>query len=143
MTKVQFKGENRYLNYSVGVMIEVNRKYGSLDDFLEKLNSAESTDEGFDAFRFAFVMMANDAEQKIEHDGYERLAPISLDDLPKQLQPMVFVRLWNAVVEEINTAYDHEYTEEEQKEIDLGLAEIRKKKESPEKPQTRTIITSD
>ena len=142
MTPVKFAGQTRYLNYSMAVLMEVDTKFGGVEALLDALNGeAEGTDQ-FQAFAWAFVTMANDGEQKIANDGYETLPPLREEELAPQMQPITYSRLQQAMVDEITLAYNHEYTEEESKEIDLGLAELRKKKESPERTTERNITLS-
>ena len=139
MTPVKFAGHTRYLNYSMAVLMDVDEKFGGVEALLDAFNGeAEGTDR-FQAFAWAFVRMANDGEQKIANDGYESLPPLREEDLTAQMQPITYSRLQQAMVDEITLAYNHEYTEEESKEIDLGLAELRKKKESPARTTERNI----
>lgn len=145
MTRVEFNGEVRYLLYSVGVMMDVNKKYGALDALLDLLGIDPITPECFAAFAWTFARMVNEGEMKIDQDGFHALDLITEEDVYSATTMTIIehARLTQAVIDEISLAYKHEYTDEEKQEIDIGLAEIRKKKESPEKPQMRTIITSD
>lgn len=143
MTPVKFAGQTRYLNYSMAVLMDVDEKFGGVEMLLDALNGEAEGVDRFQAFAWAFVRMANDGEQKIANDGYESLPPLREEDLPPQMQPITYSRLQQAMVDEITLAYNHEYTEEESKEIDLGLAELRKKKESPERTTERTITLSE
>lgn len=143
MTPVKFAGQTRYLNYSMAVMMEVDTKYGGVDALLEILSDEKHSKEQFEAFAWAFVTMANDGEQKIAHDGYESLPLLHESELSQMMQPMTFSRLSEAMAEEITVALNHEYTEEENEEIDLGLAELRKKKEKPASAEERAITLSD
>lgn len=143
MTRVEYNGEVRYLLYSVGVMMDVNKRFGGLDGLLDLLGAEEVTPESFEAFTWAFARMANEGERKIAQDGYDPLDPLAPEDVAATMQIIEHARLSHSIVEEISLAYEHEYTDEEKQEIDLGLAEIRKKKESPAKARTRIITSSD
>lgn len=125
MVKVTVAGEDRYLNYSIGVLFDVNDKYGSLSGFLDVLEKDNM--EAFDALRWITVRMANEGELCRRSLGYDRCEILKDEDVGTQMSPYDFMMLKNAVVTAVNNGYMREVPDDENREIDLGLQELEEK----------------
>ncbi len=125
MINAVINGKIRPLHYSVEVMFEINRLYGSVQDALELLQKQDR--EGFNCLRQLVVMMANDAELCRRAEGYDKGEMLSEDDITTRIKPSVHLLLIDAVMQAITLGYKQEITGEEETETDLGLLELQKK----------------
>lgn len=114
------------LHYSIGVMFDVNEKYGSIQDALEILE--KDNRESFEVLRFLTVAMANDAELCRRAEGYDhKPMPFSDEkDISVHMRPVEYLALKLAVSQAVNIAYKQECKGEDE-EVDLGLIELQKK----------------
>lgn len=125
MINAVINGKIRPLHYSVEVMFEINRLYGSVQEALELLQRQDR--EGFKCLRQLVVMMANDAELCRRAEGYDKSEMLSEDDITTRIKPSAHLHLIDAVMQTITLGYKQEITGEEETETDLGLLELQKK----------------
>lgn len=125
MINAVINGKIRPLHYSVEVMFEINRLYGSVQEALELLQRQDR--EGFKCLRNLVVMMANDAELCRRAEGYDKNEMLSEDDITTRIKPSAHLHLIDAVMQTITLGYKQEITGEEETETDLGLLELQKK----------------
>ena len=125
MINAVINGKIRPLHYSVEVMFEINRLYGSVQEALELLQRQDR--EGFKCLRNLVVMMANDAELCRRAEGYDKNEMLSADDITTRIKPSAHLHLIDAVMQTITLGYKQEITGEEETETDLGLLELQKK----------------
>lgn len=125
MINAIINGKIRPLHYSVEVMFEINRLYGSVQEALELLQRQDR--EGFKCLRQLVVMMANDAELCRRAEGYDKSEMLSEDDITTRIKPSAHLHLIDAVMQTITLGYKQEITGEEETETDLGLLELQKK----------------
>lgn len=125
MINAVINGKIRPLHYSVEVMFEINRLYGSVQEALELLQRQDR--EGFKCLRNLVVMMANDAELCRRAEGYDKNEMLSEDDITTRIKPSAHLHLIDAVMQAITLGYKQEITGEEETETDLGLLELQKK----------------
>ena len=125
MTKTVINGEDRYLNYSIEIMFDVNEKFGNINNALETMegNSIES----FEAVKWFAIRMANDGELCRRSEGYDSRPMLSENAINIRMHPLEFSELKNAVVQAITNGYRRDI-EDEDKEIDVGLEELNAKK---------------
>ena len=128
MINAIINGKIRPLHYSVEVMFEINRLYGSVQEALELLQRQDR--EGFKCLRNLVVMMANDAELCRRAEGYDKSEMLSEDDITTRIKPSSHLHLIDAVMQTITLGYKQEITGEEETETDLGLLELQKKEEA-------------
>lgn len=122
-----FAGELRPLHYSVGVMFDVNEKYGSASEALD-LMTGDSKDS-FDVTRYLAVRMANEAELCRRAEGHDHHPMLEEKDISTRMSPIEYVSLIQAISNAIEYGYTREL-EDENEETDLGLLELRKKAEA-------------
>lgn len=125
MISAVINGKIRPLHYSVEVMFEINRLYGSVQDALELLQKQDR--EGFACLRQLVVMMANDAELCRRAEGYDKRDMLSETDITTRIRPGVHLHLIDAVMQAITLGYKQETANESETETDLGLLELQKK----------------
>lgn len=125
MINAIINGKIRPLHYSVEVMFEINRLYGSVQEALELLQKQDR--EGFKCLRNLVVMMANDAELCRRAEGYDKSEMLSEDDITTRIKPSAHLHLIDAVMQAITLGYKQEITGDEETETDLGLLELQKK----------------
>lgn len=126
MVKVNIGGIDRYLNYSVEVMFDVQDKYGNLDSLFDILN--KDGKETLETLTWLIVRMANDGEMCRRAQGYDHSEILKDSDL-MGLSPYDYMFLKNAAAKAINYGYRREVPDDEQKEIDLGLRELQENEE--------------
>lgn len=126
MVKTIINGEERELNYSIEVMFDMRDKYESIQKALEII--AEDTRDSYDAVRWFAVKMANDAELCRRDAGYDPRAMLSEKDVSLRMSPLEYEVLKGAVVDAITRGYRRETSESKEKDVDLGLEELRAKK---------------
>ena len=124
MVTAVINGEERPLNYSVEIMFKVNEKFGGVKD---ALNAVESeTREGAESVFWLLAELVNDGELCRREKGLEPMKMIRAEDFSLRMQPLEYIRLKDAVIQAIGAGYKRETDSNE--EVDLGLAEIKKKK---------------
>lgn len=127
LVEVVIRGETRYLNYSIEVMFRVIEKYGSAQKMLEALLTPGV--EAFETVRWLAALMANDGELCRREAGFEKNPMLSVKDISPRMKPWEYERLHKAVSEAVSLGYQRE-VEDDDTEIDLGLEELNKKKET-------------
>lgn len=125
MISAFINGRWRPLNYSIEVMFDMTDKYGTISNALDIILAGGK--EGFEAVRWFAVKMANDAELCRRDEGCDPKPMLSVDDISMRMRPAEYDKLVDAVVEAIGLGYKQE-TASDDKEIDLGLAELNAKK---------------
>lgn len=125
MITAVINGQERPLNYSIEVMFDMTDKYGTISNALDIILAGGK--EGFEAARWFAVKMANDAELCRRDEGYDPKPMISVNDISMRMRPAEYEKLVDMVVEAISLGYKQE-TASDDKEIDLGLAELNAKK---------------
>lgn len=126
MIKTVINGKERYLNYSIEIMFEVERKYGGVNNALNLIEAENA--EAFDAVRWFAVKMANDGELCRRSEGYDHCPMLEMDDITARMHPLEYSELKGAVVKAIIAGYEREVADDDTKEIDIGLAELNEKK---------------
>lgn len=119
-------GVSRHLNYSIEVMFNMREKYGTIDaalGIIEQDNMA-----AFDAVRWFAIQMANDAELCRRDAGYDHSPILTEAAITPHISPLEYEELRGAVVQAISIGYRRENGGDEDKETDLGLAELQAKK---------------
>lgn len=125
MVNAVINGKIKPLHYSVEVMFEINRLYGSVQDALELLQKQDR--EGFACLRQLVVLMVNDAELCRRAEGYDKSDMLSETDITTLMRPSVHLHLIDAVTQAIALGYEQETANESETETDLGLLELQKK----------------
>jgi len=124
LVKASIGGMERQLLYSVSVMFDMAEKYGDIKKAM-KIIQADNR-ESLEAVRWFAVQMANEAELHRRNEGYDPLPMVEEKDVPATMTPYEYAELRAAVVDAIARGYKREV--EDNKETDLGLAELREKK---------------
>lgn len=124
MVLATINGEDRWLNFSVAVMFDMNDRYGNLEKALNALEG--NGKDGFEAVRWFAIQMANDAELCRRDQGYDPHPMLSEADISIRMQPLAYAMLKSAIVEAITQGFQRETSTKG--EIDLGLEELRAKK---------------
>lgn len=140
MIEVNLGGERRYLNFSVEVMFDMEDVFGSLDAAMDLLK--QNGREGFEAFQWFFIHMANDAELARRAEGYDPMPMLKADDILTHLHPLEYMELVGAVVNAINAGYTREKAGKDN-EVDIGLEELRQKKTRNAEAAGPILTTSD
>ena len=120
-------GVKRPLHYSMEVLFAVNDRFGNINNALEVLTKEDK--DSFEALQFLAVAMANDAELRLRAEGYDHGKFLGADDITMRMKPVEYVNLIQAVTDAVAAGYEQEHKSENE-EIDLGLAELRKKAEA-------------
>lgn len=119
-------GEQRALNYSIGVMFKLNEKFGDANGFLELLSDDGA--KGFEALVFFLVEAVNDAELLRRSYGYDPLPLLTAEDLTLHMSPAEQVNLMAAAVAAYEVGIGRDVKEVQNNEVDIGLLELKKKK---------------
>ena len=125
MICVEINGVKRPLNYSTEVLFDVNDRFGSFDAAAELLDRDDR--EAFETVKWFAIHMANDAELCRREEGYDSMPMLEDADISPHMKVYEFLELKAAVVKAIELGYFRE-VENPEKEIDLGLQEIKSKK---------------
>lgn len=126
MTSTVISGKPRFLHYSISVLFDVVEVYGSIQAALEKLSGDDRA--AFETVQWFALKMAEDAELVRRAAGHAPAPMLTEKELTMQMSPFAFETLRAAVVAAIEKGYARE-VEEPEEEIDVGLAELRAKKE--------------
>ena len=126
IVKITWNGTPIFLNYSMEVMFSVGDKFGNIANALEAVE--KSSREGLEAVRWFACQMANDGELYRREMGYDKGKMYTEQDFSGRMHPQEFSELRDAVVEAIAKGYQRELQNEED-EVDLGLAELNRKKD--------------
>lgn len=118
-------GNKFYLHYSMAVLFDVVEKFGGIQTALEAMETNDKA--AFETVRWFAVRMANDAELCRRAMGYDKSKIISEDDLTALVSPFEFSQIYEAVVTAIEKGYARN-AENDDEEVDLGLAELNEKK---------------
>lgn len=101
-------------------------KYGDAEGLFKTLG-ARSRDE-FEAVRWLTVKLANDGELCRRAQGLSPLPLLTEEEISPRMRPIDYMELKNAVVAAVNLGYQREEDDADE-ELDVGLAEIRQKKQ--------------
>ncbi len=126
MVTTCINGEPRELNYSVEVMFDVVDRFGTINKALEMIERDGL--EAFEVVKWFALRMANDAELCRRDAGYDHKPMLDQSAISLRIRPIDYELLKGAVVEAISRGYTRESTGTDQKEVDLGLAELQEKK---------------
>lgn len=126
MVYANINGIERPLNYSTEVLFDVNDRFGSFEVAAELLDRDDR--EAFEAVKWFAIHMANDAELCRREEGYDKMPMLKDDDISPHMKVYEFLELKTAVVKAIELGYFRE-VENPEDEVDLGLQEIKSKKE--------------
>lgn len=126
ITEVVIGGVKYHLNYSIAVMFDVVDKYGNINAAFDIL--APDNRESFEALRWFFVKMANDAELCRRAAGYDRGPMLEEKDITLRMSPLDYALMKAAVIDAVNRGYMREVEAGDDQDIDLGLEELRAKK---------------
>ena len=126
MTEAVIGDTKYYLNYSVAVMFDMVEKFGNLNAALDIL--LPDNRDSFDALRWFFVKMVNDAELCRRDAGYDHGKLLEESDISPRMSPLDYAVMKAAVIDAINRGYLRETATEDKEDIDLGLEELRAKK---------------
>lgn len=126
MITANIGGTPRPLNYSIEVMFNMREKYGTVDAALNII--AQDNMTAFEAVRWFAIQMANDAELCRRDAGYDHSPMLTDAAITPRLSPLDYEELRGAVVQAISLGYRRENSDDEEKETDLGLAELQTKK---------------
>lgn len=124
IVKIVWNGEPIFLNYSMEVLFSVGDKFGNIANALEAVE--KNTAEGLEAVQWLACQMANDGELYRREMGYDKGRMYTEQDFSGRMHPQEFAELRDAVVEAIAKGYKRELQDED--EVDLGLAELNRKK---------------
>ena len=119
-------GQERFLNYSIEIMFKVNEKFGGVNKALDAV--AADTPDGVDAVRWFAVELANDGELCRREAGYDPQPMLKLEELSMRMRPIEYASLKASVVKAIFAGYKKDLPQDENQEVDLGLAELNEKK---------------
>lgn len=126
MVTCTFNNTKYFLNYSIEIMFDMIDKFGSLREAMDVI--AGESKASFEAVRWFFVRMVNDAELCLRASGYDPKPMIEESDITLRITPYDYALMKAAVVDAINNGYTRETGDGDKQEIDLGLEEIRAKK---------------
>ncbi len=125
MNSTPLKGKFRPLNFSIEVMFDAADKYGSMSKVFKLLEKENR--ESADVIKWFLLHMANDAELARRADGYDHDDMLTEEDI--EIKNPTFYRIYKqAVLRAIEIGYNRE-VEDSKEEVDLGLQEIKEKKE--------------
>ena len=125
MVPVKIGGQDYFFNFSIEVMFEMIERWGGVQAALDALG--EESVSGFEAVKWWSVRLARDGELCRRDAGYDHGRMISENDISMRMSPLDFAELKNAVVTAITRGYKRET--ESTEEVDLGLEELRQKKD--------------
>ena len=125
MNYAPLAGKFRPLNFSIEVMFDAADKFGSISNVFERLEK-ESRESG-ECIEWLLLHMANDAELVRRREGYDHDILLTEEDV-KIKNPAYYMIYKAAVTEALNLGYSRE-VEDTKGEIDLGLQELKEKKE--------------
>lgn len=122
-------GTKRELRYSMAVMFAVAEEEANGNDLIGNIGC---TKLGYEAVKTLLIMMANDAELLRRSQGYDNMPFVTEKDFNDQsIKPYQLIEWIEAVNKAISAGVSREIDEqEEETEVDLGLAELRKKNEN-------------
>lgn len=118
-------GELRQLNFSMEIFFDVVEKYGSVAQLMDVIDAGGKP--AFEAVRWAALRMANDGELCRRAAGCDHRPMLREDSISLRMTPGEYAPLLDAVVDAIAEGFRRE-TSTENKEVDLGLAELSAKK---------------
>lgn len=118
-----YKGSDCHLLYNVAAMFQVQDEFGA--DFLDKLNAREK--DGILVMLRMLAVMAEQGELARRDIGLDRQEIPEFEATFLKLQPVDIAELYTACVNAVNLGSLREVSDEDE-EIDLGLAELQKKR---------------
>jgi len=118
-------GKPYYLLFNGAAMFEFQDEWETVSAFYENANPA--TKEGQETLAKGFVILARHGELAKRHYGYDKTEILTFDDVMIAARPSDLMNMWTDCADAIQLGYGREITDEDE-EIDLGIAELQKKR---------------
>ncbi len=125
-TELEYRGRRITLLYSMDVLFDASERCGSVRDMLDALG--RESRESVETVRWLFVRMAREGELARRENGETPGEDIPDDLIPARIRPAEYLRLRDACMQAVEQGYRREEEDDEETEIDEGLAEIQAKK---------------
>ena len=126
MTRIKINGVERYMNFSIETLFDVNDKFGGVQQLLAELS--QKNKNAIEATCWCAEKFINDGELCRRAAGYDKNALISEKELSARMRPADFETIRAAVIKTITIGFEREITADDE-ERDLGLEELNAKKE--------------
>lgn len=124
MTSAVVNGRERFFNFSMDVMFDVQDEYGNSALCLEKLLSEGR--ESFETVVWLGIRMQKDAERLRRAAGEEKEPYLTEKDFSTTMYPGEFVNIKEALTEAMTLGWKRELADSE--DVDEGLEELNAKK---------------
>lgn len=125
--RIELAGRTRYLCFTVEGMFQLQDKFGGVLELLEAIQG--DTREAFTAATEAAAILAEQGELTRRSLGYEAEPIVDADTLAATTAPSGLPALKLAIPKAIELGYGREI-QNENDEIDLGLAELNRQKKT-------------
>jgi len=123
--KIRILGVERYMAYTGEAMFTIIEKYGSCQAMLEQVRDTGRA--GFEATCETAALLLEQGELARRSMGYDAAGILKTEQIKAALQPSDIPELKVAIFHAIELGYGRD-VQDENKEIDLGLAELEEKK---------------
>jgi len=125
--KLALAGRERYLCFTVEAMFQVQEQFGGSGELLDALKAGGR--EGFSAACRAAAILAEQGELARRALGYDPEPIVDAGAIASAMSPSEVTALMLAIPAAISLGYGRE-VEEENDEVDLGLAELNAQKKT-------------
>lgn len=125
--KINLAGREQYLAFTGEAMFQIQEKFGGTSELIEKMKGG--TREAFSAAYDAAAILAEQGELARRHLGYDKAPMITAEQIAATTTPGDIIKITLAVSSAIALGYGREI-QEENDEIDLGLAELNAQKKT-------------
>lgn len=125
--KVNLAGRERYLAFTGEAMFQLQEKYGSVKELLEKISP--NTAEAFAVACSVAAVLAEQGELARRYLGYDAVPMVDADTIRATMSPSNIPALKLTIPAAISLGYGREI-EPENDEVDLGLAELNEQKKT-------------
>ena len=121
-----YRGRHVTLLYSMDVLFDASEKFGSVRDMLDLLG--RESREAVEAVRWLILRMAHEGELARRENGETPQPDLPADWIPVRIRPAEYLLLRDACMQAVEQGYRREEQDDEETEIDEGLAELQAKK---------------
>ena len=121
-----YRGRRVTLLYSMDVLFDASEKFGTVRDMLDLLG--RESREGVEAVRWLILRMAHEGELARRENGETPQPDLPADWIPVRIRPAEYLLLRDACMQAVEQGYRREEQDDEETEIDEGLAELQAKK---------------
>lgn len=127
--EADFCGRKLYLAYTVSAMFDINDLLEENQELVDVLSATER--ENLGQFCCIIKVLADYGENIRKVEGITSKEPsITKEQLLTYMSPVEYLNLKKAAMNAVMAGYGREIVDEE-KEIDLGLVELQKKRDQP------------